>query len=59
MIEQERRIEKKQKRNEEIEYTTDGENHKFKAKGDTAKGLAVAASAITGFVIGYILMRRY
>ena len=41
---------------DEFKYSTDGKNHKFEAKGDAAKGLAAAASAIVGFIIGVYLM---
>ena len=41
---------------DEFVYSTDGKSHKVEAKGDAAKGLAVAASAIGGFIIGVFLM---
>jgi len=41
-----------------IEISTDGRNHRVKASGNTAKGVAVAASAIVGFAVGFLLARR-
>ena len=35
-------------------YSTDGKKHHVQAKGDAAKGLAVAASVIAGFLIGVL-----
>jgi len=58
MDSQEKRIAKRNKRSDEIAYRTDGTNHQISAKGDTAKGLAAAASAIFGFAIGFFLVSR-
>ncbi|MDR1836457.1 MAG: hypothetical protein LBQ89_02255 [Treponema sp.] len=41
---------------DEIVMNSDGKNHQIEAKGDAAKGLAAAASAVGGFVIGFLLM---
>ena len=40
-------------------YTTNGENHQISAKGPAANGLAVAASAIIGFIVGYFIKRKF
>jgi len=45
-----------QRQSDEIEINTNGRNHQIKAKGDTAKGIAAAASAVGGFIIGLLLM---
>lgn len=55
MANQETRIAKRPRQNDGIVYRTDGKNHQLSAKGDTAKGLAAAGSAIAGFVIGLLL----
>ena len=44
------------RQSDEIEINTNGRNHQVKAKGDAAKGLAAAASAVGGFIIGFLLM---
>jgi len=38
-----------------IAIYSDGRNHKVKASGDVAKGIAAAAVAIAGFVVGLLL----
>jgi len=47
-----------QRQSDEIEISTNGKNHQVKAKGNTAKGIAVAASAIAGFAVALLLVRR-
>jgi len=47
-----------QQQSDEIELNTSGKNHQVRAKGNTAKGIAVAASAIVGFAVGLLLVRR-
>jgi len=59
MENREKRIAKRRKQNEELVYTTEGSKHHVSAKGDTAKGLAAASSAILGFVVGIFLASRY
>jgi len=58
MENKEKRIAKRRKQNDELVYTTDGSRHHVSAKGDTAKGLAAATSAIVGFIIGIFLASR-
>jgi hypothetical protein len=58
MDNQEKRIAKREKRDKEIVYMTDGTRHHVSAKGDTADGLAAAGAAILGFVVGVFLTRR-
>jgi hypothetical protein len=40
-------------------YTTNGVNHRISTRGPAANGLAAAASAVIGFIIGYIIYRKY
>jgi hypothetical protein len=42
-----------------IKFGTDGKNHQVTLKGDAAKGLIAAASALFGFTVGFLLNRRY
>ena len=44
---------------ETIEINTDGRNHQVRATGNAAKGVTAALSVFGGFVIGYLLTRRY
>jgi len=59
MREQEKRIAKRHQKSDGIIYTNDGRNHHFEAKGDVAKGIAVALSTALGFGVGFFLSRRY
>jgi len=44
---------------DEIEINSSGKNHQIKAKGDSAKGLAASLSVLGGFIIGFLLIRRF
>ena len=48
-----------QRQSDEIEINTNGRNHQVKAKGNAAKGVTAALSVFGGFVIGYLLTRRF
>ena len=43
------------RQSDEFVYKTDGNNHQVEAKGNVAKGLAVVASVILGFIFGVLL----
>jgi osmotically-inducible protein OsmY len=44
-------------KSDEIKVRT--QNHEVEIKGDVAKGIAVAASAVLGFAIGFLLARKF
>jgi len=44
-----------QRQSDDIVISTDGQNHRVQASGDTAKGIAVGVVAIAGFFVGLLL----
>ena len=56
MQEQDKSIEVRRRKDDKVVYSTDGKNHQVTVRGDAAKGVAAAASAAFGFIIGFILM---
>jgi hypothetical protein len=44
---------------DEIEINSSGKSHQIKARGDSAKGLAASLSVLCGFIVGFLLIRRF
>jgi hypothetical protein len=55
---QEKSVTVRREQANKLEIRTDGRNHKIMATEDIAKGFTVAASVITGFLIGFFSMNR-
>ena len=58
MKEQNKSVELMPKQSGKLAYRTDGHNHEIIASEDIAKGITVAASAIFGFLAGYLATRN-
>ena len=44
---------------DEIEINRSGKTHQIKARGNAAKGLAASLSVLCGFIVGFLLIRRF
>ena len=56
MNDQRKKIAVRRPQDSGLVYTTNGRNHRIATKGDAANGLAVAASAIGAFIVGFLLL---
>jgi len=58
MKEQDKSIAVSRHQTDKLAYRTNGQSHELEATGDIAKGFAVAASAVLGFLIGFLSVSR-